>query len=61
MIFGKRKKKDFNEQITLNSIPMKEKPDLKHLGVHIDSNKKFQGKVEHILRKLAQSKKEFLL
>ena len=38
MIFGKSKRKDFNEQIIIDSISIDEKPEVKYLGVHIDSN-----------------------
>ena len=40
MIFGKSKRKDFSEQIILDSIPIDEKPEVKYLGVHIDNNVK---------------------
>ena len=42
MIFGKSKRKDFNEQIIVDSIPIDEKPEVKFLGFHIDSNLTFQ-------------------
>ena len=54
MIFGKSERKDFSEQIILDSIPIDEKPEVKYLGVHIDSNLTFQEKVKHILRKMAR-------
>ena len=54
MIFGKSKRKDFSEQIILDSIPIDEKPEVKYLGVHIDSNVTFQEEVKHILRKMAR-------
>ena len=54
MIFGKSKRKDFSEQIILDSIPIDEKPEVKHLGVQIDSNLTFQEEVKHILRKIAR-------
>ena len=50
MIFGKSKRKDFSEQIILESI-LDEKPEEKYLGVHIDSSLTFQEEVKHILRK----------
>ena len=54
MIFGKSKRKDFSEQIILDSIPKDEKPEVKYLGVHLDSNLTFQEEVKHILRKMAR-------
>ena len=54
MIFGKSKRKDFSEQIILDSIPIDEKPEVKYLGVHIDSNLTFQEEVKLILRKMAR-------
>ena len=57
MIFGKSKRKDFIELIIIDSIPIDEKPAVKHLGVHIDSNLTnltFQEEVKHILRKKAR-------
>ena len=54
MIFGRSKRKDFSEQIILDSIPIDEKPEVKYLGVHIDSNLTFQEEVKHILRKMAR-------
>ena len=54
MIFGKSKRKDFSEQIILDSIPIDEKPEVKYLGVHIDSNLTLQEEVKHILRKMAR-------
>ena len=52
MIFGKSKRNNFNEQVIIDSIPIDEKPGVKYLGVHIDSNLKFQKEV--ILRKMAR-------
>ena len=52
MIFGKSKRKDFSEQIILDSIPIDEKTEVKYLKVHIDSNLTFQEEVKHILRKM---------
>ena len=54
MIFGRSKRKDFSEQIILDSIPTDEKPEVKYLGVHIDNNLTFQEEVKHILRKTAR-------
>ena len=54
MIFGKSKRKDFSEQIILDSIPIDEKPEVKYLGVHIDSNLTFQEEVKHILGKMSR-------
>ena len=54
MIFGKSKRKDFNEQIIIDSIPIDEKPEVKFLGVHLDSNLIFQEEVKEILRKMAR-------
>ena len=59
MIIGKSKRKDFSELIILDSIPLDEKPEVKNLGVHIDSNLTFQEEVKHILRKMARGKKTF--
>ena len=47
MIFGKSKRKDFNEQIIIDSIPIDEKPEVKYLGVHIDGNLTFHEEVKH--------------
>ena len=54
MIFGKSKRKDFNEQVIIDSIPIDGKPGVKYLGVHIDSNLKFQEEVKHILQQMAR-------
>ena len=54
MIFGKSKRKDFNEQIIIDSIPIDEKPEVKYLGVRIHSNLTFQEEVKHILRNMAR-------
>ena len=43
MIFGKNKRKDFKEQIIINSIPINEKFEVKQMEAHIDSNLTFQG------------------
>ena len=54
MIFGKSKRKDFSEKIILDSIPIDEKPEVKYLGVLIDSNLTFHEEVKHILRKMTR-------
>ena len=57
MIFGKNIRRDFNEQIIIDSIPIDKKPEVKYFGVHIDSNLTFQEEVIHILRKMARGVK----
>ena len=50
-IFDKTKSKDINAQIIIDSIPIDEKPQVKYLRVHIDTNLTFRDEVKHILRK----------
>ena len=38
-----------------------DEPEVKCLGVHIDSNLTFQGQVKHILQKVDQEKNQFTL
>ena len=56
MIFDKSKRKDFNEQIIIDSIPIDEKPEEKYLGVHIDSNLTFQEEVNISYEKWPEEK-----
>ena len=56
-MFGKSRRNIFKEKIVIISIPIYEKPELKYLGVHIDSNLTFQGEVKHILQKNGSNKK----
>ena len=61
MIFGKNKRKDFKEQIFINSIPINKKFEVKQMEAHIDSNLTFQGEVKYLLRRIAQGIKQFTL
>ena len=49
MVFGKSKRKDFNEQIMIDSISIGEKLEVNILGVHIDSKLTFHEEVKNIL------------
>ena len=63
MIFGNTKRKDFTEQIfinSINSIPIEEKPEVKYLVVHTDNNSTFRGEIKYILQKTAQAFKNNL-
>ena len=46
MKFGKSKRKDFNEQMIINSSLIDEKLEVKYLGVHVDNNITFPGQVK---------------
>ena len=59
-IFGESKRKDSNEQIIKESIPIDEKTEVKYLGAHIDRNLRFQVEAKHILQKMAREIKNNL-
>ena len=56
MIFGKSKRKHFDEQIFINLIPLDEETEVKYLGVLIEGKLQFTVSREskQILREIAQ-------